>query len=108
MDFKRRIKEIREKLGISQKELANKLGITPQALSAYERADSYPRAKTLKKMADALNMSVEELKPNIMNSIYSSAAERLTEESVLVDRYKRLTPEDKLFILRLLSRLEDN
>lgn len=52
-------KKIREKNGVSQKELANALNISQQALSSYENGERTPNAKTLTDFADYFNTSID-------------------------------------------------
>lgn len=54
-----RITNLREQLGLTQEELACKLGITRSALSHYEKNRREPDYKTLINIADILNVSVD-------------------------------------------------
>lgn len=56
MSFGNRLKKARSKAGLSQKELAARLGTTPQNLAQYENGKRNPKKETLAKMADALDM----------------------------------------------------
>lgn len=56
-----RLKAVRESQGLSQKELADKVGLTDKAISAYEREKRMPNARVLKKIAKALNCKVDDL-----------------------------------------------
>lgn len=51
------IKEKREELGLTQKELAEKAGITQSFLCDIEQGRSKPSIDTAVKIADALNIS---------------------------------------------------
>lgn len=51
------IKNARLTVGITQAELARRLGVTPQAISQYERGIKKPKIETIKKIADALSVS---------------------------------------------------
>lgn len=55
------IKKQREKIGISQRQLALKLGLQPQYLSNYESGKIQPNIETLIKIADYFNVSIDEL-----------------------------------------------
>ncbi len=57
-----RIKELRKSKGITQKELAEKLGVTPQAVSQFEKSepDRFTIA-TLQNIAAALECQVDDL-----------------------------------------------
>lgn len=56
-----KIKELRIKAGISQRELAQKLGYFPQAISRYESGQGEPNVETLIKLANFFNVSIDEL-----------------------------------------------
>ena len=46
------IKNARLTVGITQAELAHRLGVTPQAVSQYERGIKKPKIETIEKIAD--------------------------------------------------------
>jgi transcriptional regulator with XRE-family HTH domain len=56
------IREAREKAGLSQEELAQRVGLTQGALSFIERGLVEPRLSTLLQLFDALGLSPEVLK----------------------------------------------
>ncbi len=56
-----RLKEIRKQKGITQKELAEKLGISPQRLSNYEKGKRRLPADIAILISRELNISVEEI-----------------------------------------------
>ena len=60
-DFSKRVKDAREKLGISQNELAIRCGVTVRSISASETGHAKPRGVTLHKLAHALDVSSEYL-----------------------------------------------
>ena len=51
----------RKKKGMTQSELAEKMHVTDKAVSKWERDLSYPDVNTIAKLADILEVSVEEL-----------------------------------------------
>lgn len=55
------IKAWREYLNLTQQQLAEKAGMTQPALTKLERQDANPRKATLKKLATALGITVEQL-----------------------------------------------
>ncbi len=70
----RNIRKARIDKGMTQDELAEKLNVTRQAVSNWERGKTQPDIETLGKMAEIFGMSVEELiygkkneKPIIVN-----------------------------------------
>lgn len=60
MDHLRMLEE-RKKLGISQKELADKLNVSQKSISKYERGTRRPSYETLSKMAAIFGVSVDYL-----------------------------------------------
>jgi transcriptional regulator with XRE-family HTH domain len=56
------LKDKRESAGLSQKQVADKLGYTtPQFISNWERGVSSPPLKTLKKVGELYHVSADEL-----------------------------------------------
>ena len=56
------VKAWRTHLGLTQKEVAKRAGITQAAVSQMEKTDNELRTATLEKLADAMGVSVEQLK----------------------------------------------
>ena len=56
------IKAWRIHLGLTQKQVAEKAGITQSALSQMEKTDQEKRTATLEKLAHAMGLSVEQLR----------------------------------------------
>ena len=59
--FSKRLVQLREKRGITQQELADKLEITRQSLSLYEKAERTINIELLAKIADFFNVSTDYL-----------------------------------------------
>lgn len=55
------LKEIRNDRGLRQEDIALLLGIKRQTLSSYERGVTFPDIFTLVRIADILNISLDEL-----------------------------------------------
>ena len=55
------IKAWREHLGITQKELAERLGVSQAAIAKFEHADARPRIATIRKISAALGLNEEQL-----------------------------------------------
>ena len=56
--MKNRIKELREKEGLTQKQLAKKAGLADNTLSQYETGKRHPRFEVWQKIADYFDVSV--------------------------------------------------
>lgn len=61
MDLGGRIREARERRNLSQDELAEKMGISRQAISKWETGKSYPDIETILKLSNIFNLSLDEL-----------------------------------------------
>ncbi|MCQ2010806.1 MAG: helix-turn-helix transcriptional regulator [Sporolactobacillus sp.] len=59
MDLGNRIKETRERLNMSQDELAEKLDISRQVISKWETGKSYPDIEKILKLSDIFNLSLD-------------------------------------------------
>ena len=55
------ISTLRKEKGMTQKDIADKLGITDKAVSEWERDVAFPDTATIPKLAEILGVSVEEL-----------------------------------------------
>lgn len=55
-----RIKELRERHGLTQKELAEKLGVSAQAVSKWENNVNQPDVSTIRKLCAIFGISVDE------------------------------------------------
>lgn len=61
MKLGQKIRKLRYKAGLTQEQLAEKLGIGPQAVSKWENAASMPDIATLPLLAEAFGVSIDEL-----------------------------------------------
>ena len=61
MNFGEKLKSVRLALNLSQSELAEKTGISERSLYTYEQLGILPRGNNLRKLAEALNVSVNYL-----------------------------------------------
>ena len=59
MSFGKKIKKMRVLLGWDQFKLANYLGLSQQTISKYERDQSEPDFKTLIKLSELFNTSID-------------------------------------------------
>lgn len=61
MNFSDKIKRSRELAGLTQRELADAVGLSQRAIAAYESDGARARRSTMEKLAYALNVSVKYL-----------------------------------------------
>lgn len=76
-DFGNRIKELRIKNGLSQTELADKTGVSEQAISFYENGKRHPKIETWQKIANALRTSVVYARGDIDTELIAKIAKLL-------------------------------
>lgn len=115
------IKKFREKIGISQRQLALKLNITQQNLNRYELGKNEPNIETLIKIADFFNISTDELlerqskvinlnfvseqKQNIINYIYNANNNIIDKLEAYIEGVKFAEEERQELIQKLKSKL---
>lgn len=59
--FAEKLRDAREYIDISQTELAERAGISQRSITSYENENIIPRGNTIRKLAKALDVSVEYL-----------------------------------------------
>ena len=64
MEFSERLKKLRKDTGLTQVDVASKLGISQQAYASWERGVKKPTQDNLVKIAQVLNVSVDYLVGN--------------------------------------------
>ncbi|MBL6446760.1 helix-turn-helix transcriptional regulator [Fulvivirga sp. 29W222] len=97
-----RIKQLRKEMGMSQSELADRVGISYAQIGRYETKDAQPPAKTLTAIADALGVSPDFL-------IYGSSSEKAKtklSDPELINQFKaieEMDEEDRNVIKKLID-----
>lgn len=61
MTIGEKILELRRKAGLTQRDLALKIGVTPSAVGNYEQGVSFPREEVLYRLFEALDCTPNEL-----------------------------------------------
>ena len=87
------IRELRTKKRLSQKDLANQLGVTVAAVSKWENGKNIPDISNLKAIAELFEVSLTE----IINGEINSAPPSVTNESLKGHNYKQT------YYIKLLS-----
>lgn len=83
-----RIKDARERRGLTQEELAEKAHVVRQTVSKWEKSQSVPDADTLMALAEALNVTTSDLIGE--DSIQSKNLEELTVQSALLNEQLKM------------------
>lgn len=76
-----RIKELRQSKGLTQAELAKKVGVTRQAVSLYEKGQIKPKIETRQKLAKYFGVSV----PYIKGELDTEYLEKIVETLMLIN-----------------------
>ncbi len=77
-----KIRTVRKSAGLTQAQLANKLGVTPQTVSQYECGDKTPKLQTLRRIARAMNVPLDifiEVEEGHNSPMWVSVKDRLPE-----------------------------
>ena len=69
MEIGNRISELRKKKGLSQEELAEKIGVARQTISKWELGETSPDLKQSKELSKIFNVSLDELTDNDIKDI---------------------------------------
>lgn len=59
--FGNNLRELRERIGRSQYQLGNLVGVTDKAVSKWENGTAYPSASNITKLCDVLGVTTDEL-----------------------------------------------
>lgn len=101
----KRIKEVREKLGLNQAKLAAEADITPAAISQIESGDRIPSTPILRRLATALQVSTDYL---LGSTDKSELKDMLQDQSVqkFFRGFQDLNEADKQFIQKQIDLLK--
>lgn len=92
MNFSDRLKDVRKNAGLTQAQLSEKLGITAQSYSQYETGKRNPKSETVQKIAKALGVDVDVLRPTKEEKeLFEKAAKSITDEQKYKIEEKRLS-----------------
>ncbi|MGV8118908.1 MAG: helix-turn-helix domain-containing protein [Candidatus Xenobiia bacterium LiM19] len=104
-----RIKQLREHFGLSQNDLAKKAGLGRATIARIEKNDGKTKTDTLEKIAQALNITVNELLPNKqVDSQNIKKSHKNKEQSDIIKFYDTfILPDIKNMEGKILSKLDE-
>jgi len=99
-----RIQNQRKQLGLTQSQLADRIGISHTQMARYEIKGVQPPADVLEKLADAFDTSIDYL----VRGDKSEKVESTLKDAALIKEFKKLDElpeEEKKSILKVVSSL---
>lgn len=114
MKFSERLRELRERRGLSQARLADEIGCSKSAISMYENGTRTPDFELLETFADLFNVDIDYLLGRDDKSVYfiepgvKELAEELyhdTDRRVVMDEVRKVKKEDLEFVRDFLERI---
>ena len=101
MGIGRRIREAREKLGWTQKDLAGKIGVTSSSIANYEAETSHPKEPVLYALIEALQVDANFL---FQDCVKIKEFLFTPDEKSLIENYRKLSRYDQETIRTLIQR----
>ncbi len=102
-----KIKKLRNKKGLLQKELADKLNLSQQTISLYESEKREPDYATLKKIADFFDVSTDYLLGRASAKEFSNEKIKVSEKSNkydnILEEIHSLSPESQEELKKLIE-----
>ena len=119
MTFGEKLKKVREKKGISQRVLGERMNVTQQTIAQYEKALNTPKLVTIRKLAKALEVplseliedweqfSAEELRKDFFDPVIKEA-DMILEQCDVLKKVRTVFDEDAEHILTVYSVLNED
>ena len=99
------LKEVRVRAGISQAELARRMGVSPAMISQYETGARSPKMDTLKKIADALGVHASELGVEYYHA--DNYGELLPDQIELLNAFDDLNLQGQVIAIERVKELTE-
>lgn len=100
MEFKDRLKELRESLNLNKRELSDKVKFSPSIISMYEAGERRPSIENLECLADFFNVDIDYL---LGNTDYTTRLSWENETMNLPSNITKLTKLKKIPILGTIA-----
>lgn len=94
-----KIKEFRLAKGLTQKELAARIGMGDTTIVNYEKGARTPKKNTIFKIAEVLGTSIDDFFPPIISS------KKIDNDSVIAQQMEKLTPDNQEKVLEYIKKL---
>jgi transcriptional regulator with XRE-family HTH domain len=107
LEFKDRLKRIREARGLSQAGLAEKTGLQPAAVSHFETGNRAPSFENLRKLSDALGVSIDYLLGRIDEEKHGTGIAAAPRAQQLFRHAEKLSDADFEFLEKMAKTLSE-
>lgn len=87
------IMQLRKSKGMTQKNLADEIGVTDKAVSKWERGLGVPDVSILPSLANHLGVTIEEILSGVQETIHTCHDEQANEEMPLLELEKQPAPK---------------
>ena len=104
------LKKLRAEFGISQKALAQAIGVTQQSVNSFENHEALPALATLLKLADYFDTSIDYLvgRTDIRRRNETTSSFELNEkEAAVVRQYRALPEKEREYIELMLEKMSE-
>lgn len=105
------LRKLREEKKVTQKQLADVIGVSQQSINKYENHNIEPDLQTLMHLADYFNTSVDYLigYSDLRHRIEAVTPYDLNEqEAEIIELYRKLSPEQKQSIFTTIRLFAQN
>jgi transcriptional regulator with XRE-family HTH domain len=121
-EFRNVFKELRQARGLTQAELAKRLGVSRSSIGMYESGERVPRHEDLELIADFFNVDIDYLLGRTYKTTvlpqnyyfnetareYADFLEKNPEYQVLFDASRKVKPEDINLVRKLIERFSND
>ena len=104
------LKKLREESSVSQRSLAEAVGVSQQSINKYENHNIEPDIETLMRISDFFETSVDYLigHSDVRRKITEvQSFELTTDEGYIIEKYRKLSPKQKECIRHVVDSYFD-
>jgi len=104
--FRKRLREWRQKRGLTQEELARKAGVPVVSVSHFETGHRFPNAESLRRLADALGVSTDYLLGRVKEPAGRDLEGTDPEVAALFRRFQGMSEEAREQVKHLFDTVD--
>ena len=100
MSLGERLKDLRKQRGLTQQELAQKIGCSHQTISKYEKDENMEKIKVISSLSDFFNVSTDQL---IKGTASAKFGELSIDEEKFISQYRDLSHHDREIVNYIMN-----